>query len=284
MVNVAPEGEAPKFVPNYKVKVMDKEVEIDEFIRDSIKDEKTQNRVKELYEKAHGLDSVKERFVQTRTENKELKTRVSMFEDGLKEIGMHYQRGDLGKVFSKLKIDEEKVLQWVLNKLEYQELPEDQRKIVDSQKEAEEKALAAEQEREFYRSEYEKQLQQARERDLMSELAKPDVKAAMEAFDGRRGQGAFMKRVAQHGKYVWDTEGVDLTAEQAIQEVLDLMGHQGTATAAQPAAPAQTQPASQPPIVPPKQTIPNVSGRPTSPAHQPPQNLAELKKLAAAKR
>lgn len=275
--------EAPAFMPNFKFKVMDKEHEIAEMFRPLIKDADTEKQIKELHEKAYGLDTVKQRFNEFRDQFKTTKSRLEQYDTQLNDLRETFKRGDLENWFKMMGVPEEKILQWVVNKAQYQQLPPEQRKVLDEKRAAENEAFQLRKEREGYQQQIQERGRQAKQYALQVELAKPDVKAFSDQFNARAGTPeAFFEEVRRTGEYAWyQSNGkVDLTPEQAIQQVMARWGALAKPAEAplippkgisQPSMPAQQAPA-----------IPNVAGRQSNTvAKSKPKSLADLKKLAA---
>jgi hypothetical protein len=268
----------PVYSPNFKFKVMDKEHEFDEFLRPAIKDSETEKKIRELYEKAYGLDVVKPRFNETREKLKSVETTHGQVMSSIAELREHYQRGDFDSFFQALKIPQEKILQWVLDKANYQELPPEQKRIFDDRRSADQRAWEAEKRAQALEQRIQEQTTQAKGYALQVALEKPDVKSFVETFDQRAGRpGAFIEAVVETGDYAWHARNEDLSPEQAIQAVMARYGSfvQAQSQAPQAGNPAQPQttPTKAPPV------IPNVGGRTASPTSQPQvKSLADLKK------
>lgn len=281
-------SETPPFTPNYKFKVMDKEHEIAEHFRSIIKDPDTEKMVRELHEKAYGLDVVKPRFNDLREKHKTVEQEVKSYKENLGELREHYQRGDFDSFFQKLNIPQEKVFQWVLDKAQYNELPPEQRQVLDAKRSAEQRALALEKEKAQTQSKYEDALVQAKARDLQVALEKDDVRQFSEAFDEKYGNGKFLESVIERGELAWYTSKgkIELTPEQAIHEVLSRYQGLVQPKTAQPAmipvngtnqsgqAPAQAPVASKAP------TLPNIGGRQSSSVSKSkPKSIDDLKAI-----
>ena len=264
---------------------MDKEHEIDEFVRGSIKDPETEKKIKELYEKAHGLDIVKPRLQATRQELQEMKGEVQQYRQGVDALRQDYTRGDFEAFFKRLNISEEKVLQWVLDKVNYNELPPEQRQGLDKQKSAEQRAWDAEQRAEQLSQQFEQHSQQSKGFALQVALEKPDVKTFAGTYESRTGKpGSFREAVCELGEYTWyKSQGqIDLTPEQAVQKLMEQYGSLlsgGSPQAPAPGATPTQSSATSPGAIP---TIPNVGGRSTSPTQSRPKNLDDIRKLAAS--
>lgn len=281
--------EVPPYAPNYKFKVMDKEHEIAEQFRGIIKDADTERLVKELHEKAYGLDVVKPRFNDLREKFKSVEQEARGYKEGIGELREFYQRGDFDSFFQKLNISQEKVLQWVLDKAHYNELPPEQRQVLDAKRSAEQRAASLEKEQAAMQGKYEDAIVQAKARDLQIALEKDDVRQFSEAFDARAGKpGSFLEEVIQRGELAWySSKGkIELTPEQAVQEVLTR--YQGLVQPKPKEAPlipvnGQNQ-AGQAPVQAPTSsaapTIPNIGGRQSSSVSKSkPKSIDDLKAI-----
>lgn len=279
--------EPPAYTPNFKFKVMDKEMEIPEAFRGAIKDVETEKMAREIFEKAHGMDHIKARFHETREQFKSVKTENDSYKQGIQELREAFSKNDFDSFFKRLQIPEEKVLQWVIDKAQYNQLPPDQKRVLDEKRAAEQRAGLLEKQNTEYQQQYQEQAVQAKTFALQVALEKPDVQQVASQFDQRAGKsGAFKDAVIQAGEYAWlkSNGQVDLTPEQAIQQVL---AYWGTQTPSNPAQPpiipmqgmTQQQVAAPKPQAAP--TIPNVAGKQTASVSKPkPRSIDDLKQLA----
>jgi hypothetical protein len=281
----------PAYNPNFKFKVMDKEYEIDEFVRSAIKDQETEKKIKEIYEKAYGLDALKPRFQQLRETHKTVSSEVESYKKSIGDLRETYKRGDLDSFFQMLNVPQEKILQWVLDKANYEQLPPDQRQILDAKRAAENQAYALQKENMSLQEQREEIMLQARAQSLQVALEKPDVSEFAKSFEERAGKpGAFLEEIIAHGERAFYASNgkVDLTPEQAIKEVMDrwapFVSPQPKQPSIIPANPGQVgaapQTPKQAPAAPKATTIPNVSGRQTAAVSRAkPRSLDDLKKL-----
>lgn len=116
----------PKFTPDFKFKVKDKEFEIDDWARGLATDEETYAKLKRVWERHTGLDEV----IQGR---EALKQQIQSFEPQIKEyqqvtqrlneISHYYNSGDMDSFFESLQIPFEKVFEYVKGKHEASQLP-----------------------------------------------------------------------------------------------------------------------------------------------------------------
>lgn len=298
-----PAGEktpAEAFKADLKFKFTDEkgqkqEAEFPEFLRDSVKTKEQEEELRTLCAKAKGLDFIKPRFEGLRTRYQEINNAHGIVMGGIDELRSHVGRGDFDSFFARLQIPQEKVMQWVLEKVNYSELPPEQKAAFDARKTAEQRAFQAEQRLADMEAGSLEQVANAKSLALDAVITRPDIAAVATAYDQRTNKaGSFRELVRAHGELTWfRSQGqVDLTPDQAAQAVIAQFGLTPQATqapaapAASPAAPAaQGAPAASgtptPPVSKAPPVIPNVSGRASSPSSgfQRPKNIAELKRM-----
>lgn len=259
----------PAFTPNYKLKVMEQDREIPEVLRPLIKDAESEKQVREIMEKAYGLDYVKPKLDQARTQLQTVSQENGTIKGQISNLVGLYNRGDLDGWFKALGVPEERVLQWMADKISYQQLPAEQKAILDSRKQAEDRAFAAERQASTYQRQHEQNLTQQVQTQLESVLARPDVKSVADTFDARMNKpGAFRAEIARRGDYVWQTRKELIQPDQLVAEMMSFLGPvQQSAPPATPAVQAQPAPSpasashAQPAKTP---VIPNISGRSAS--------------------
>ena len=186
-----------------------------------------------------------------------------------------------------MRIPEEKVLQWLVEKVEYNQLPPEQRKLLDDRKQAQQRAHELEKHSRTSEERTMQMLSQAKGQALDALLERSSVQAFANAYDQKFGQeGAFRDAVCDLGSLIWEKHGVDLSPEEAIKGVMDHYGKFVSVEQQQPQAVGapdvnggtQTPPSrtKEPPV------IPNVSGRQTSATKPKVRSLDDIKKLAAS--
>lgn len=285
---VDPKAAAATYTPSLKYKVLNKEKEFPAFLKDVIKDEATEKQVRELFEKAEGLDIVKPKYVELKQAHQDLQQNYQGLVGSIEDLRTCYQRGDFDSFFDRLKIPFNTLLQYVAEKVQYQELPPEQRAQIDRQKQAERASWAAENTALTREQQTMEQMVQVRGQMLDLALERADVKTFATAFEEKFGR-SFREAVIDYGISANATRQIDLMPEQAIKEMMDWYGKALTpatqAAAAAPAATTQTTQAQQAPQAtrqPP--VIPNVSGRQTSPTGgNKPKSIEDLRKIRAEK-
>lgn len=296
----------PAFAPNFKFKVMDQEHEIPEKFRELIKDATTEKEVREIFEKAYGLDHQKPKYEQLKTKHTEVERNFNDVLGAVQDLRSVYQQAVstgnlllLDDFFDRLKIPDQVILQYALAKVQYGELDPEARKAYDQQVFAQKRLLDLEKQNQGYSQQAMSAATHAKGALLDSCLARPDIQAIAQAFESAPGRkpGDFRKSVCEHGEYVWfKTNGqMDLSPEEAIQQVMQRFGVSApqpgsqqvsipntaanpTTTAPQQGNPAATTAAPRPAAP----VIPNVASRAASPMKPRPKSIADLRKLGQA--
>lgn len=276
-----------------------KEFEIDKRFHSLMKDPETAKLVRELHEKAYGLDSVKERLNESKTfatqlqrENGEIKSGI----DGLRKI---YQKAvqeqnphKLDSFFAKLRIPQDVIMAYAVAKAELNEMDPAQRNAILGQIHAEQRAEQLAEQQEQFSQQTIAQQQEMKRVMLDTTLQRPEISSLAQAWDQQTGRpGSFREEVVRTGQLAYHQEDADLTPEQAIQRVIQRYNLTtkpvipGAVTQQQPAAAAT--PAPTPSGAPAKvvvqrttQTLPNVASKGAqSPLKDKPRSVEDLKKL-----
>ena len=296
----------PAFAPNFKFKVMDQEHEIPEKFRELIKDATTEKEVREIFEKAYGLDHQKPKYEQLKTKHTEVERNFNDVLGAVQDLRSVYQQAVntgnlllLDDFFDRLKIPDQVILQYALAKVQYGELDPEARKAYDQQVFAQKRLLDLEKQNQGYSQQAMSAATHAKGALLDSCLARPDIQAIAQAFESAPGRkpGDFRKSVCEHGEYVWfKTNGqMDLSPEEAIQQVMQRFGvivpppggqqaipntaANPLSAAPQPGTAAANTTAASRPAAP---VIPNVVSRAASPMKPKPRSIADLRKLGQA--
>ncbi len=277
---------SPAWSPNFKYKVYDQEKEFHKALHPVIKDAETEKMIRELYEKADGLDTVKPRFHKVREEYKSLQDEYTGLQQTISGLGDMIRKGDLDNFFSAIELNPTKVFQWVLDKLNYNQLPPEQRQILDAKKQAEQQAMLYEQQNSQLQTQYQQALVQSRTVELETALTQPNVRAIADSFDARLGRpGAFKEQVINQGKLAWYSQGKDIPVMEAVSAVADMASKfiqtgQTNGIAPQAVGDAMGQATAgmntrqSPPV------IPNVAGKSNSPARKVVKSIDQLRELA----
>lgn len=266
------EASKPEYQPNFKFKVMDKEHEVDEWLRAAIKDAETEKKVKELYEKAYGLEPVKASRDKIQQEATQYKQGYSALYKDVEEVMKLKNSGDLDSFFERVDLKPDAVAQWMLEKLKIQELPPDQQRVYHdlNAKNKAERDLARQ--LEITEAQNRQLATQAREWEVDQWLAKPDLNPIVSRYDSKNGQGAFKSLVGELGIAHFHAYGEDPTVESVVSKAMKLLGGAYDGQPAQSAQVTQNQEKQLP-------VIPNISGKNVSPTQKSVRSIEDLKKL-----
>lgn len=278
-----------QYQPNFKYKVQDTEAEFDEALRPLIKQKEIEEKIRELYTKAGGLDAIKPKheklkqdFEQTMQKYTEISTNYSNLDKSLRLLSKYVEKGDFDSFFSSLKIPDKAIFGWVNQKLKEMELSPEERTRLAQQRQEMTRALTVEEQN----AELQQELQQIRTETFRTQmsvaLARPDVQNVMQAWDSRVGRpGAFLAEVQKVGYYHHLQTGQDLPPEQAVAEVVGTLGKViGTGAPQAATGMTTTPPAGATAAGAPKPVLPNVASSGSSPVRRAPKSLDDLRKIA----
>jgi len=276
--------DAAPYTPNFKFKAADKEQEFDDFVRGAIKSPEQEKKLRELYEKAYGLDHVKAERERFRTDYRNVNDQYSSLNKGLDHLSTMLKNKDYHGFFKALELPEQDVLQYALSRVQYKEMPPEQRQALDSQYEAQQKLAYLEQANQELVTGYQSQMVQQRTSELDGYIGRPEVAQVASDFDARVGKpGAFRDEVIRRGQYYASLpESQDITVEQAVREIMGLVGFNNTQ--AQNGAQASEQNMEEstpaPTMQNQKPVIPNIKGRGTSPVKKVARSIEDLRNMS----
>lgn len=277
------EEKVDEWAPEYKIKVLDNEYEIPDYIRPYITKD-NYNEIKETYEKAYALDHFKEKNNRYKEENSSLVPYKEKFEkqnEVLSRFGNYLNKKDYTNIFKELNIPDEEILKYSYDRIQYNELPPEQKKEYDSNIETRTKLSQLERQNQEFQHMLSQQTAQARANELEQCLNQDQIKDVVAQYDSRVGQpGAFKQEVIKRGQLAWYTQNKDIPANEAVREVLNLVGFNATSTeqassvggGAAHATPVMAN--TQRPI------IPRINAGGSSPARKLPKSLEDLKRAA----
>lgn len=275
--------EEEEWQPDYKFKVLDKEHEFDEFIRPVVNQE-NYDKIRDLYEKAYGLDHVKQKksALEKDVERyQEVESQYQKQNETLGYMGTLLKNKDYHTLFSQLKIPEQDVMKYALDRVSYNDLSAEEKQEYDRNIESRQRLANLELQNKQFQQQLATQSVQARADELNRHLASETMQSLVEEFDSRAGRpGAFRDEVIKRGQLAYYTTGKDIPVYEAAQEVVNLFG--GATQTATSNANAQATKVQQSHVGPKKPTIPNVKSGGHSPARKLPRSIDDLKKAAEA--
>lgn len=291
-VVATPPGTAAAYTPNFKVSIFqgkdkpEKEFEIPKEFQGLIKDKKSEAMVKDLFTKAEGLDSVKSQRDEIKKNYEQASTQIGQMNASIADMRKTFQSGDIDGFLEKLKIPEEKMMLWAVNKAKYYELPPEQRAALDERRNSQKRVETLDTTAQTLAQTNAQANSRLKAMEMDIALTKPDYSAAIKDFDSKLAKpGAFRELAWNHGAMTWASSGgkIDLTPEEAIKAVMEKYGIKPGAdgevvatTATPPATPGGMAALPKKPVT----TIPNIKGGQTSPVGKPkPRRAEDLKKM-----
>lgn len=288
------EGGSTPYTPDFSYRVADETKELEEWVRPLLRDAETEKRIKDLYTRADAFGFQKSKREKAEAERDAAKREYEGLAQWVNGMIALRDGGELDEFFSKVRLDEKKVMQWMLNKLEAQEklkdLPPHLQQAYNERQEYKRKARELEESNQALQAEYQQQMIAARKNELDRVLSSPEIATLANQYDQRAGApGSFMRLVIRHGnaEFVESNGQKDLTPQQAVSEVLAILGlqqaTQGAGQAPKPNGSATTTPK----VVTPQKTevIPNVgSGGASAPTHKKPKSIDDIRAIAKAMR
>lgn len=274
-----------------------RELDIDKRFHGLMKDPDGEKLIRELHEKAYGLDSVKERFVETKNFASQVVKENDEIKEGLTGLRNMYQSavqsGNLHKLdgfFAKMNIPQDVVMRYAIEKAALTEMDPAQRNAILAQNHAEQRAEEEGAERQRLSETMASHVSQLKLAQMETLMVRPEVDAFAKAYDAQMGrEGAFREEVVRTGQLAWFQEKKDLSADQAIRHVITQYG----SLVKNPATPGQQQPGQggvqqaagtqgangKALVQKTTKTIPNIQGRSSSPLKSKPRSVEDLKKI-----
>lgn len=138
-------AESDAYAADLTYKVKDEVREFDSRFKDVVRDKETEEYIRDLYTRADGLDGYKEKLSARETEYQTLYDHAKGLTDGYARLKEMRDKRDYAGLQKALGLDDEYITEWGVNRLDYQELPEETRQLMEKNKELEEKLNGYEQ-------------------------------------------------------------------------------------------------------------------------------------------
>lgn len=267
----------PKYQPNFKFKVLDKEHEFDEFLRGAVKDQDTEKKLRDIYERAYGLDSVKADRQTLKTELATVKEKVAKTDEALNSLGEFIQKDDFDSFFDAWKIPKDKVLRYALELVQREQWSPEQKAQWEAGRSAQQQALYYQQQNQQLMQSQQQFAVQQRTFELEQAVSRAEIAPIVQAYEAGIGSpGAFRDYVIRIGQ-AYAAQGKDIAAADAVAEAvrhLRAVNPSLGQTVATTAPATTVVPAAAKPV------IPNIQGRGTSAVKSSVRSIDDLKKRA----
>ncbi len=215
----------------FKFKVGGKEYEIPEKFRAIATDEESLKELKDVFEKAYGLDYAKPYHQKTREKlesyEKEVIPAFKEQNQIIDELAGYVKRKDYDSYFERLGIPEKDVQAWMLTKLN---LTPEQKFLYNQNRELQKQLYQRETENQSLSQTAEaakRETQTEQERQILNELdftlGKGEYKDRVSAYESQHGQGSFKDKVIQVAAFIEQTEKKSLSIEEATKRTLEFI-------------------------------------------------------------
>jgi len=199
-----------QYTPNYKFKVMDDELEFDEKIRAAVTSKETEEHLRDLYTKSHGVPKLKETIEKKTKDYEDISSRYAAIEaehyqlrEGIDRLG-DLSRKDFSLFQKSMSISDDAILDRAAEILEFQkEDPEEQRRLERNQQDKLQ-GYQARNEAENLRKQNDEFRQFKLRYELDQAVGSPEVSEFAKQFDQKMGSDAFKRKVASYGANYWN--------------------------------------------------------------------------------
>jgi len=268
----APKSTEPVYEPNFKFSVKGKELEFDDWAKSAIKSKDVEEKVRDFYTKAYGIDEIKQSREATLAELTELKNSKQAVDTALTELGQYKASKDWDSFFDALDIPKQDILKYAVELVQRDQWSPEQKAQWQQSRDAQLAARQGSLEVEQLRSERAQLLTERRSFELDQYLGQPEVTEIAQSYDtGTGNPGAFRRFVIQIGQS-HAAQGYDIPVAEAVGEALKHL------RAVMPQQMQQSQQSVAPKVATPHQkpVIPSIAGRGTSPIKSTPKSFADL--------
>jgi len=279
------------YAPNRSFKVHDESMEFDEFFSPLLVNKDAEKKLRDLHERAYGLDHVKQDRQVLRDDNQKLHTEMGNYntvKKDLQQLGTYLKNGDMQSFLEAHEISDDQIYGYAMQKLRMQEDPSlqgqyDQNRANQLNQDSQAAEIAR------LQGQVREDGYQRRENELNFSMSDPIVQQAENEYNSRMGNGAFRSEVISRGQMHYRNTNSDLSAQDAVKQVMSVMGYQQQGQAAPQAqqtygqtpqyvapqqAPMQGQQRGKPEV------IPNIRGRSSTPVKRIPKSIQELRDLS----
>ena len=279
--------EEPAYTPNLKFKYTDAEKgdaegEFEDWVK-PIVNKDNEEKVRELYSKAYAVDFLKKGREKERTEKAALQQEYKQYHDTIQEI-LGLREKDVGLFLEKAGVPEQKVAQWLLQKLEAEEklkdLPEPLRNMYNTNQELVRRTMELEKKLSNAQSGGNEAATRALDYQIQSVMAKPEISEVAARYDAARQKpGAFLEQVGREGLLEHSISGKDITAEEAVQRAIATLALQIQAPS-QGVTPNGSVTQAPKAITTKPVVMPNVGSSTAAPTQKKPKTLDDIRRMA----
>jgi len=236
---------AEEFVPDFKYKFDGKEKEIDAFWRPLVKDKDSLQKVRDAIERSEALDMHKGK-------SKEYQEKLSQYEPVVQDVQKYQemfvqatQTNDFGKhreLLQELGYTDAVLKDVVRHMLKEEQLPEEQKKYMQAQKQAELEKNQLLSQNEEVRAQYSTIVRDLTAQQMDLEFGRAESQELIKAYEAANGDGSFRDMFLKRGAYYVAEAGAHVPPSEVMGRILKEFNPFITKQVA--GAPASSQPAT----------------------------------------
>lgn len=198
--------EGNQYQPNYSFKVLDQELEFDERVKSAIKDKESEDYFRDLYTKAHGLDSYKTKLESKSSEAEQFQNQYSTvsgeyekLRDGVEQLGNLSQK-DFTTFQKYMNIPDDQILKRAQQIISLKDRPESERTQIDDLYRGRVEGFRTQSEMQNLQQQNQQLMERQHQFELNQALSQQNIVSFQSEFDKKLGAGAFMKHVENYGR------------------------------------------------------------------------------------
>ena len=266
----------PMYTPNHKFKAQGKDLEFDDWAKAASKDEATEKKIRDMHEKAYGLDSVKQSRQALQSELSATQEKLASTDRAIDTIAEYAKVKDWDSFYESLNIPKNDVLKYALELVKREQLPPEQREQWEASRQSQQELKNLQAQNAQMHAEKEQHQVDQRSGELEAEISKTGNSDIAEAYNnGMQDRNAFRNFVIRIGQ-AYATQGQDISAEQAVNEATRQLRAAQSQTRQEPTAQQgkNVVASSKKPV------LPNIQGRGTSAVKSSVRSLDDLRAKA----
>lgn len=227
-----PEGDEPQaaseeYTPDLSYKVFDEQREFPEYVRSIIKDKESEDQIRSLFCKAEALEPMKEKLKGERTARENWENKFQELDNNHHQLlrtvqeADHYAKNDLASLFKFMNIPRDAVLKYAAEQLQYEDLPADQRQLIDQRSQQTQQSFQYQTQLDQIQSQNMELMRQQHDANMSQAMSEPEIASFKKVFEEKRGEGSFLKAVNDYGDAQYLKTQQYVSPHQAVRAVYE---------------------------------------------------------------
>jgi hypothetical protein len=229
----------------------------------------TEPLIRELHEKAHGIETIKEARDEAQNNFVNLTGEVNRI--------LNYKRnGDLQSFFESVQLTDDQIAKYILEKARISQLPPEQQAVYNEREALRKRMNVLEQTFQGAQAQSSEMEGQRMLSELDQVLQSDEASQFVIAFDAKKGQGAFRRAVMKHGAAEYAVTQKNLSPKEVVQSFINEFGLEKPSGQPKPGPQATRRVVARPKV----KAIPNYGGSQSSvTAAKKPRSTDDLRKI-----